>query len=218
MAVTLPYLVSPGSIKNALERIRAAATPPRVTGDFVKTVLNIKGGTGLAIPPFLKKIGLVSSDGTPTNLYVRFRNPNEGGAAIAEAMKSGYRPLMDSNEYFYLLKDDELLSLIVQVTGSEAKSPLAKLTLSTINYLKGFADFKGQSKSSKEATHDKQPEELSIMSSGNKPEHPPVNHRHEQSIGMNLSYTINLNLPATTDQAVFNAIFRSLKEHLLINE
>jgi hypothetical protein len=33
--------------------------------------------------------------------------------------------------------------------------------------------------------------------------------------GINLSYTINLNLPATADQAVFNAIFRSLKEHLL---
>lgn len=37
----------------------------------------------------------------------------------------------------------------------------------------------------------------------------------ERGIGLNLSYTINLNLPATTDQAVFNAIFRSLKEHLL---
>jgi hypothetical protein len=30
-----------------------------------------------------------------------------------------------------------------------------------------------------------------------------------------LSYTINLNLPATSDVAVFDAIFRSLKEHLL---
>jgi hypothetical protein len=35
------------------------------------------------------------------------------------------------------------------------------------------------------------------------------------ALGMNLGYTINLNLPATTDVAVFNAIFKSLKEHLL---
>lgn len=34
-------------------------------------------------------------------------------------------------------------------------------------------------------------------------------------IGMNLSYTINLNLPATSDIAVFNAIFKSLKENIL---
>jgi len=31
----------------------------------------------------------------------------------------------------------------------------------------------------------------------------------------NLSYTINLNLPKTDDIAVFNAIFRALKENLL---
>lgn len=36
-----------------------------------------------------------------------------------------------------------------------------------------------------------------------------------QSVGLRLRYTINLNLPATTDVAVFNAIFKSLKEHLL---
>jgi hypothetical protein len=33
--------------------------------------------------------------------------------------------------------------------------------------------------------------------------------------GLGLSYTINLNLPATSDITVFNAIFKSLKEHLL---
>jgi hypothetical protein len=32
---------------------------------------------------------------------------------------------------------------------------------------------------------------------------------------MGLSYTINLNLPATTEIEVFNAIFRSLRENLL---
>jgi hypothetical protein len=32
---------------------------------------------------------------------------------------------------------------------------------------------------------------------------------------MNLSYTINLNLPPSTDPEVFNAIFRALREHLL---
>jgi hypothetical protein len=32
---------------------------------------------------------------------------------------------------------------------------------------------------------------------------------------LNLGYTINLQLPSTTDVAVFNAIFKSLREHLL---
>jgi hypothetical protein len=32
---------------------------------------------------------------------------------------------------------------------------------------------------------------------------------------MGISYTINLNLPATTEIEVFNAIFKSLKEYIL---
>jgi hypothetical protein len=33
--------------------------------------------------------------------------------------------------------------------------------------------------------------------------------------GLRLGYTINLNLPATTEIEVFNAIFKSLRENLL---
>ncbi len=46
MPISLPYLASPGSIKTAFERIRLAATPDRVTGDFISTKIQIKGGAG----------------------------------------------------------------------------------------------------------------------------------------------------------------------------
>jgi hypothetical protein len=39
--------------------------------------------------------------------------------------------------------------------------------------------------------------------------------REELEGGLRLSYTINLNLPATTEIEVFNAIFKSLRENLL---
>jgi len=52
---------------------------------------------------------------------------------------------------------------------------------------------------------------------------PEEEHQHEDTGGnriafkgkIGLSYTINLNLPATTDIDVFNAIFKSLRENLL---
>jgi hypothetical protein len=50
----VPYLSGPGSIRTALEKIAEAATPDRVTQDFVQTMLGIKGGTGAAIIPFPK--------------------------------------------------------------------------------------------------------------------------------------------------------------------
>ncbi|MFN2623743.1 MAG: DUF5343 domain-containing protein, partial [Chthoniobacterales bacterium] len=90
-----PYLVAPGSIRKCLEQIKKASTPDRVTQDFIQTKLGIKGGTGAALIPFLKKIGFVNSDGTPSDLYKRFRNPSESGPAVAAAIKHGYRSLYE---------------------------------------------------------------------------------------------------------------------------
>jgi hypothetical protein len=143
-----PYLASPGSIKTALERIKAAATPDRVTTDFITSKLQIKGGTGYAILPYLKKIGFVGSTGAPTALYKQFRNSATSGAAVAEAIKTGYKELEQVNEYFYELDDKKLLDLIIQVTGAEANSSVAKATLSTLKSLKSFADFGAKKRAS----------------------------------------------------------------------
>jgi hypothetical protein len=210
MEASLPYLASPGSVKNALEKIRQAATPDRVTRDFVTTKLGIKGGTGYALIPFFKKIGLINADGTPSEYYKQFRNPATGGGAIAAAIKNGYKALGQVNEYFFDLKDNDLFALIVQVTGTEADSPVAKLTFSTLKTLKKFANF--ETPVSGEKLLDSE-----VPREGFREE--PVLPRPIDSVnrGLSLSYTINLNLPATSDQAVFNAIFRSLKEHILSN-
>jgi hypothetical protein len=209
---SLPYLAAPGSIKTALERIRDASTPEKVTQDFVQTMLGIKGGTGTAIMPFLKKIGLVASDGTPTDLYKQFRSPTSGKIAAGKALLQGYKPLQELNEYFYRLSDAELTDLIVKATGNDHDSPTTKLTLATLKNLKQYASFE-KLESPQEASDSKA--ELSIQL-------PPNNdqsfHPHSQRMGLNLAYTINLNLPATSDQAVFNAIFKSLKENLLREE
>jgi hypothetical protein len=205
---SLPYLAAPGSIKTALERIRSAATPDRVTTDFVTTKLQIKGGTGFAILPFLKKIGFVASTGSPTDLYKQFRNSATEEAAVAEAIKIGYKELLQINEYFYDLDDKKLLDLIIQVTGAEAKSSVAKATLSTLKSLMSFADFEAPKAAAAPETKEVTPHVAP------NPQEPMRTER----LGLNLSYTINLNLPATSDQAVFNAIFKSLKEHLLNDE
>jgi hypothetical protein len=159
--------------------------------------------------PYLKKIGFVASDGSPTNIYKQFRNHATAGSAVATAVKAGYKGLEQVNEYFYELNDKDLLALIVQVTGVEEGNQVAKLTLSTLKTLKAFANFESKggaaNKDAKDgdASKDSGDEEKSAKGTAN------------GRGGINLSYTINLNLPATTDQAVFNAIFRSLKEHLI---
>jgi len=205
-------MASPGTIKNAFDRLRQAATPERVNPDFVNTVLLIKGGTGNTVAPFLKKIGLVASDGSPTDLYKRFRNQTTGGAAIAAAIKHGYQALGNINEYFYRLDDKGLMALIVQVTGTEPTSSAAKQIFYTLKALKDYADFDALHREREAGSS------LTIPEPRSQESEPPRRATVESALGLNLAYTINLNLPATSDQSVFNAIFKSLKEHLLSNE
>lgn len=213
MSANIPYLASPGSVTSGLNKILSASTPEKVTGDFVNSKLGIKGGTGRALVPFLKKIGLVGSDGVPTILYKQFRNDLHSKSAIASAIKKGYADLYEINEYTHELSNAELKGVIVQATGLEKDSSVIPLMVSTLNKLKAFADFDGDAINIIEDTNN-------IEEQTNAAPHIPqqIHLTSKNSLGMNLSYTINLNLPATSDIAVFNAIFKSLKENLLNDE
>ena len=203
----LPYLASPGSLETVFDRIKQAATPDRVTGDVVANTFLMKGGAGKAILPYLKRINFVASDGTPTELYKRFRNDQTAGGAVAEAVLRGYAPLQTINEQFYDLRDAELKALIIQVTGAAKESSSVTQTFGTLKKLLSYADFSASAPA----------DVASALPNHNIPtmHAAPAMPDRPQSLGLNLAYTINLNLPATTDPAVFNAIFRSLKEHLL---
>lgn len=202
-----PYLTAPGTIKKVLEKVRSASTPERFTADFLSAKLGLKGGTPRAVIPYLKKIGLIGTDGVPTELYRRFRNPTESGAAIAEAIRRGYKSLYEMNEYVHELSDKDLKGLLVQATGLEEKSPVIYLIQSTFKNLKTFADFEQKLDRADDADAPKSPDAPGKQRRGTEP----------AGVGVKLGYTINLNLPATSDVAVFNAIFKSLKEHLLKN-
>lgn len=206
----LPYVTAPGNIEKALRGIKTAATPESVSQDFVKTILGIKGGSGNQITAYLKKIGLATADGTPTELYKKFRNPATDGWATAQALKTGYGPLYVRNEYMHKLSDEELKGLIVEETGAEQDSNVVSLTIGCIKNLKKFAkwdavpiDDTPKKPITEPLTSNTQPQQNLTVPPGSQP------------LGLNLGYTINLNLPATSDPAVFNAIFRALKEHLL---
>lgn len=211
MANNLPYLSSPGNIAKAFSAIKAAAVPERVNQDFVKTVLKIPGGSGDQMTTFLKKIGFARSDGTPSEVYTRFRNPTTSGVAAAQALRHGYAPLYRRNEFMHLLPDAGLLGLIVEETGQASDSSPVRLSLSAIKALKQFASFdelEGQKVVEPHVAH--------LPDAPSRHSRPPA--AHDAGIGLNLGYTININLPATTDQSVYNAIFKSIKDNLLTGD
>lgn len=207
MAENPPYLASPGTATKALEKIKAAATPERFTTDFVHTVLGIKGGQGNALIPFFKRMGLVKSDGAPTELYHKFRNPTSSGQAAAHALKIGYKTLYERNEYIHKASDDDLKGVVLEVTGLHADNAVAKLIVSTFKGFKAFCNFDSEQEEVEEVQNGKKSSTHDEDGSA-KANKPP-------GLKLNLAYSINLHLPASDDIKVFDAIFKSLKENLL---
>lgn len=207
-----PYMNATGLVSKILDKIKVAATPDRFTQDYLATELGFSGGSARAFLSLAKKIGLLASDGAPTDLYKQFRNTNAAisKAAMAEAMKKGYADLYTRNEYTHSLSKSDLEGLIMEMTGSEKGNKTVQAVVGTFEVLKSYANF---NVSTSDIVHEKNDQE-SVA------EEIPVSVINQASgsndeIGLNLSYTINLVLPKTDDVAVFNAIFKSLRENLL---
>lgn len=210
----LPYAQTTGTLETMLEKIKTASVPEKFSHDFVSTKLSMKGGTPRAIVPFIKKMGLVSEDGTPTERYKQFRNPNKSGAAIAAAMREVFSDLFEMNEYVYELNASDLKALVVEATGAEPNSTSVKKVVSTFQVLQNLSNFDASEESDSPNDENDSTEVVAPVI----PQNIHVSEKSstlETGESINLSYTINLNLPATTDIEVFNAIFKSIKQHLI---
>jgi hypothetical protein len=212
MAADLPpYMNAYGNIERILNKIKTAATPPKFTLDYLNGELGFTGGSASPFIPFAKRMGLIASDGTPTDLYRRFRNSNasESGRAIADAMRQGYQVLFRRHEYAHSLNKNDLSGMVAEVTGLETDSKSLAAIVQSFLTLKKFADFTPQGAAT--------PEVAEAAAVANAPVGPGglPNATSGQSRGLALAYTINLILPNTTEIAVFDAIFKSLREHLL---
>lgn len=208
----LPYVTGVGTLKNMLAKIKKAAVPNLFSQEFVEKTLLMKGGTARSTMPFVKKMGLIAEDGSPTELYKQYRNDSRSKAVIATCMRSLYQPLFSINENVYQVSDEELKGFIVEVSGNPKTAQVTKMTFSTFKTLKEMAEFSdiaeleslGPEPELAETPHAAPQQQINVGPQDVK-----------QGESLNLSYTINLNLPPTSDIEVFNAIFGALKKHLL---
>jgi hypothetical protein len=211
-----PFMNGYGTIKRVFNKIKEAQTPDRFTQDFLSTKLGSPGGSAKPFIPLAKRLGFLESDGKPTDLYKQFRNPETSKAAMAAAIRKGYSQLYERNEYAQDLDKKRLEGLVLEITGLEQGHATARAIVGSFEALKAFADFnkpEADPKRSTKAPKHTEADEAEVRDRHSKAEN--VDQPDREELSLNLAYTINLVLPKTDDVAVFNAIFKSLREHLL---
>lgn len=208
MAIPEAYINNVGSLTKFLEEIRTAGVPERVTFEFLKT-LGFKSSNDRPIIGVLKAIGFLDANGTPTESYRSFRDPDLGPKVLARVLRSAYADLYLANTKAHDLSLEKLKGIIA--TKTSKGTLVVKLIASTFKTLAKAANFsepagETEKKAAKPADRPKPSDD-----GGHKAPFPPP-----AGVGVaGFHYNIQIHLPTTTDITVYNAIFKSLKEHLL---
>ena len=203
MALSSAYTEAYGKISEFFGKLRDGQAPPQFTHQVLQD-LGFKSVKQRAFIPLLKALGFLTPDGKPTQRYNDYRDHSKSKHVMGEAIKEAYSDI-------FLIKEYPTSADHSSVEGKfksyhNASDNVATNMRRTFFALLDLADLKGESvEVNGEDTPDSDytPPPVNFVQ-------PPTHHTNAPG----LHYNIQVHLPATKDIEVYNAIFKSLKEHL----
>jgi hypothetical protein len=212
------YLVSVKNLARFLEALRHAQAPEKVALRFIEELGFTSTNDRLFIP-LLKAMKFLDEAGKPTARYHLFLDDTQWKQVLADGIKDAYPDLFRVNRNANALPREQLSGKIKSLAeGKLTPAVLGNVTKTFVELVK-LADFTDQT--AEEAA----PEEPAVdrvaetragyAASVRKPDDAEGSHRRTNGDGPTLVYRIEIVLPAVRDQAIYDAIFRSAREHLL---
>lgn len=193
-----PYMLSNNKIQPIISKIQQAARPAKFTLEFLRT-LGFTSTNDRAFIPLAKKLGFLMDDGTPTTLYDQLKDATSTAKILALQIRALYADLFAVNTEIQRASEQEIKGALSRVTGKDEDG--INRIYNTFKALCAIADFN-------ENAQVIQPEKTEEDSTSS-----PI---QSDSRKTEFHYNIQIHLPATTDISVYNAIFKSLKENLLL--
>lgn len=196
-----PYMISNNKIAQIIQKLQQAAKPSKFTIEVLKN-LGFTSTNDRAFIPLFKKLGFFMEDGTPNTLYDQLRDKTQSNKVLAQQIRNLYSELFAINTEIFTASEGDIKGAISRVTGKDEEG--VTRIYNTFKALCAIADFSNKVNSNQNRQEEAVPA--------------PVQPSKEE-LGDALPqfhYNIQIHLPATTDISVYNAIFKSLKENLLI--
>jgi hypothetical protein len=201
MPLSNAYVLATNRIPDIFNKIRDGQAPERFTRQLLRD-WGFTSSNDHAFIPLLKALGFLSSEGKPTQRYNDYRDHSRSKLIMAEALRDAYGDI-------FLIKEHPAQSDKDAIEGKfksfhNASENVAGLMAKTFMGLLSLADLSKKPGNTSPAKEPEKKAELDIQ---------PPPHMHGQGVS-GLHYNIQIHLPATKDVEVYNAIFKSLKEHL----
>ena len=210
MTVMRQYMVSVKNVPGILKAIREGQAPERFTTRHLAT-LGFKNPADRVIISVLKGLGFLTEAGAPTSRYVQYLDEAQSGVVLREAIEEAYSDLFKIRRDAQNYSLPEVRNKIKTLTEGKLSDSVLQKMGQTFLALCKEADFAApllirKPEAEEPAVEEERPE---ILTGERIAEEPAVGRLP------GLVYNIQVILPTTKDRAVYDAIFRSLKEHLL---
>jgi hypothetical protein len=128
-----------GVIEKIISKIRDTPVPEHFTHDYLAYTLGFSRESDRAFIPLAKRIGLLSTEGKPTESYLRLRDPAHTCATIAAAMKHGYPMFYSKHPNVEELDRKVIAGLVADATGLEPGHASARAIVGCFFALKALA-------------------------------------------------------------------------------
>jgi hypothetical protein len=224
MALAESYTLKPNAIPSYFDAILDAQAPERFSLKFLEN-LGFTSTNDRLFVGILKDLGFLNRDGAPQARYFEFLDRSQSKRVVADGIRDAFSDLFAINTKANTFTVEEAKNKLRTLFAGKKSNLVIGNIAKTFKALCEYGDFTKPTTTKKEVESGlvAPAEDTSIpdKSAAEAPaartvDVPPVVLDHGRSAIKiaGLQYHINIVLPETRDQGVFDAIFRSLRDHL----
>ena len=166
----------------------------------------------------LKELGFLNADGVPQQRYYDFMDRSRSRSVLAEAIRDAFSDLFAVNKKANELTPEGIKNKLRTLYAGKKTDVVIDRIAKTFTALCEYADFSKPAEEIKIVGEGKQEEADMVKKKKDDVQQKKLDRGVQAVTGTvaldSLQYHINIVLPDTRDQAVYDAIFRSLREHL----
>lgn len=211
MALSTNYLITTKNLDSFINSLLSAQAPDKFTNKFL-TDLGFTSSNDRLYLGLLKSLGLLDDNSAPTQKYYEFLDETKYRIVLADCIKESYSDLFNINKNADKMDVKDVKNKFKTLTQGKKTEKVLSLMASTFKSLCDIADFSTQSNSIEvidnkvkpETTNDTLEREISNLNTDN----------YNAQLDASLHYDIHIHLPETRDDAVYDAIFKSIKRNL----
>lgn len=208
MALTNSYLTSTKNLESIINSVINAKAPDRFTNKFLED-LGYKSSNDRLVVGMFKALGLLDDNGQPLQRYYEFLDQTQSGKILAIGIEEAYGDLFNLRKDAQNMSNDEVKNKLKTLTQGQKSDKVIGLMAMTFRAFCDLADWS-------EATEIQgSSENTAVQNERNNFTGFEKRESKVPKTDMNLHYNIQIHLPETTNMAVYDAIFQSLKKHLL---